>query len=123
MDFLPAAAELVEQGATPEGDDKNSINAAAGIAIDLAAESEDGLDVSVARILVVEFADDGDVIVTTVEDSAAERVRECLKGDGIKAVTVAAKDIEEVFAEARKIEMGEGDDEGDERPSVPPPAA
>lgn len=123
MDFLPAAAELVEQGATPEGDDKNSINAAAGIAIDLAAESEDGLDVSVARILVVEFADDGDVIVTAVEDSAAERVRECLKGDGVKAVTVAAKDIEEVFAEARKIEMGEGDDEGDERPSVPPPAA
>jgi hypothetical protein len=123
MDFLPAAAELVEQGATPDGDDKNSINAAAGIAIDLAAESEDGLDVSAARILVVEFADDGDVIVTAVEDSAAERVRECLKGDGIKAVTVAAKDIEEVFAEARKIEMGEGDDEGDERPSVPPPTA
>ncbi len=122
MDFLPAAAELVEQGATPEGDDKNSINAAAGIAIDLAAESEDGLDVSGARILVVEFADDGDVIVTTVDDSAAAKVRECLKGDGIKAVAVAAKDIEEVFAEARKIEMGE-DDEGDERPSVPPPAA
>jgi hypothetical protein len=122
VDFLPAAAELVEQGATPSGDDKNSINAAAGIAIDLAAESEDGLDVSVARILVVEFADDGDVIVTTVDDSAATKVRECLKGDGIKAVAVAAKDIEEVFAEARKIEMGE-DDEGDERPSVPPPAA
>jgi len=123
MDFLPAAAELVEQGATPEGDDKNSINAAAGIAIDLAAESEDGLDVSVARILVVEFSDNGDVIVTAVEDSAAAKVRECLTGDGIKAVTVAASDIEEVFAEARKIEMGEGGDEGDERPSVPPPAA
>ena len=123
MDFLPAVAELVEQGATPSGDDKNSINAAAGIAIDLAAESEDGLDVSVARILVVEFVDDGDVIVTTVDDSAAAKVRECLKGDGIKAVAVAAKDIEEVFAEARKIEMGEGDDEGDDRPSVPPPAA
>jgi hypothetical protein len=124
VDFLPAAAELVEQGATPEGDDKNSINAAAGIAIDLAAESEDGLDVSVARILVVEFADDGDVIVTAVEDSAAERVRECLKGDGIKAVTVAASDIEDAFAEARKIEAElSRDDEGDERPSVPPPAA
>lgn len=127
MDFLPAAAELVEQGATPEGDDKNSINAAAGIAIDLAAESEDGLDVSVARILVVEFADDGDVIVTAVEDSAAAKVRECLTGDGIKAVTVAAKDIEELFAEARRIEhemsKGDSDDEGDERPSVPPSAA
>jgi hypothetical protein len=123
VDFLPAAAELVEQGATPEGDDKNSINAAAGIAIDLAAESEDGLDVSAARILVVEFVDDGDVIVTTVDDSAAAKVRECLKGDGIKAVAVAAKDIEEVFSEARKIELSRGDDEGDERPSVPPPAA
>lgn len=122
MDFLPAAAELVEQGATPSGDDKNSVNAAAGIAIDLAAESDDGIDVSTARILVVEFVDDGDVIVTSVVDSAAAKVRECLSGDGVKAVTVAASDIEEVFAEARKIEMGD-EGEGDERPSVPPPAA
>ena len=123
MDFLPAAAELVEQGATPDGDDKNSVIAAAGIAIDLAAESEGGLDVSAvsaARIIVTEFADDGDVIVYSVEESAADKVRECLKGDGVKAVTVAAKDIEEVFSEARKIESGE--DEGEERGSVPPPA-
>ena len=110
MDFLPAAAELVEQGATPDGDDKNSVIAAAGIAI----------DVSAARIIVTEFADDGDVIVYSVEESAADKVRECLKGDGVKAVTVAAKDIEEVFSEARKIESGE--DEGEERESVPPPA-
>lgn len=123
MDFLPAAAELVEQGATPDGDDKNSVIAAAGIAIDLAAESEGGLDVSAARIIVVEFDDDGDVIVHAVEESAAAKVRECLKGEGVKAVTVAAADIEEVFAEARKIESGE--DEGEERESVPPsmPAA
>jgi hypothetical protein len=123
MDFLPAAAELVEQGATPDGDDKNSVIAAAGIAIDLAAESEGGLDVSAvsaARIIVTEFADDGDVIVYSVEESAADKVRECLKGDGVKAVTVAAKDIEEVFSEARKIESGE--DEGEDRESVPPPA-
>jgi len=119
VDFLPAAAELVEQGATPEGDDKNSVIAAAGIAIDLATESEGGVDVSVARIVVVEFLDDGDVIVHAVEESAAERVREALKGDGVKAATVAAADIEEVFAEARKIESGE--DEGEERESVPPP--
>lgn len=123
MDFLPAAAELVEQGATPEGDDKNSVIAAAGIAIDLAAESEGGVDVSVARIVVVEFLDDGDVIVHAVEDSAAARVRECLKGDGVKAATVAASDIEEVFSEARKIESGMSDeDEGEERESAPPPA-
>lgn len=122
MDFLPAAAELVEQGATPEGDDKNSVIAAAGIAIDLAAESEGGVDVSVARIVVVEFLDDGDVIVHSVEESAAARVREALKGDGVKAATVAAADIEEVFAEARKIESGEDEDEDDERESVPPPA-
>lgn len=121
MDFLPAAAELVEQGATPEGDDKNSVNAAAGIAIDLAAESPDGVDVSVARILVVEFVDDGDVIVTTVEDSAASRVRDVLTGDGVKSVTVAEKDIAGVFDAAHKVESGE-DSEGDERPSVPPPA-
>lgn len=121
MDFLPAAAELVEQGATPDGDDKNSVIAAAGIAIDLAAESEGGLDVSAARIIVVEFDDSGDVIVHAVEESAAAKVRECLAGDGVKAVTVAAADIEEVFSEARKIESGEGEDEGDERESVPPP--
>lgn len=119
MDFLPAAAELVEQGATSEGDDKNSVIAAAGIAIDIAAESEGGVDVSVARIVAVEFLDDGDVIVHAVEESAAKRVREALKGDGVKAATVAAADIEEVFAEARKIESGE--DEGEERESVPPP--
>lgn len=119
MDFLPAAAELVEQGATPDGDDKNSVIAAAGIAIDLAAESEGGLDVSAARIIVVEFDDDGDVIVHAVEESAAAKVRECLKGDGVKAVAVATSDIEEVFAEARKIESGEVD--GEERESVPPP--
>lgn len=119
MDVLPAVAELVEQGASPEGDDKNSVIAAASIALDLAAESEGGLDVSTARIVVVEFLDGGDVIAHAVEESAAERVRECLKGEGVKAVTVAASDIEEVFAEARKIESGE--DEGEERESVPPP--
>lgn len=119
MDVLPAVAELVEQGASPSGDDKNSVIAAASIALDLAAESEGGLDVSTARIVVVEFLDGGDVIAHAVEESAAERVRECLKGDGVKAVTVAASDIEEVFAEARKIESGE--DEGEERESVPPP--
>ena len=120
MDVLPAVAELVEQGASPEGDDKNSVLAAASIALDLAAESEGGLDVSTARIVVVEFLDGGDVIAHAVEESAAERVRECLKGDGVKAVTVAASDIEEVFAEARKIESGMSD-EGEERESVPPP--
>jgi hypothetical protein len=120
VDFLPAAAELVEQGATPDGDDKNSVIAAAGIAIDLAAESEGGLDVSVARIVVVEFLDDGDVIVHAVEESAAERVRECLKGDGVKAVTVAAKDIEQAFADAVEIEASMS--KGEERESVPPPA-
>lgn len=122
MDFLPAAAELVEQGATPDGDDKNSVIAAAGIAIDLAAESEGGLDVSAARIIVVEFDDDGDVIVHAVEESAAAKVRECLKGDGVKAVTVAASDIEEAFADARAIEASmSGEDEGEDRESVPPP--
>ncbi len=122
MDFLPAAAELVEQGATPDGDDKNSVIAAAGIAIDLAVESEGGLDVSAARIMVIEFDDNGDVIVHAVEESAAAKVRECLKGDGVKAVTVAASDIEEVFAEAKKIESGMSDDEGEDRESVPPAA-
>lgn len=120
MDVLPAVAELVEQGATPEGDDKNSVIAAAGIAIDLAAESEGGVDVSKARIVAVEFLDDGDVIVHAVEDSAAAKVRECLAGDGIKAVTVAAADIEGVFAEAKAIEANMGG-EGEERESVPPP--
>ena len=83
MDFLPAAAELVEQGATPEGDDKNSVIAAAGIALDLAAESEGGLDVSTARIMVVEFDDGGDVLVHAVAEGAAARVRECLAGEGV----------------------------------------
>lgn len=118
MDVLPAVAELVEQGATPSGDDKNSVIAAASIAMDLAAESDGGVDVSAARMIVVEFTDDGDMIVHAVDDSAAEKARECLKGDGVKAVSVAAKDIEEVFAEARKIEAGIGE----ERESVPPPA-
>ena len=68
---------------------------------------------------MVEFVDDGDVIVHAIEESAAAKVRECLAGEGVKAVTVAAKDIEEVFSEARKIESGE--DEGEERESVPPP--
>lgn len=122
MDVMPAAAELIEQGATPDGDDKNSVIAAAAIAIDLAVESEGGIDVSGARFVVVEFDDSGDVIVHAVDESAAEKVRACLKGDGIKAAAVAAKDIEEVFGEARKIEMGD-EAEGDERPSAPPPAA
>lgn len=117
MDVLPAVAELVEQGASPEGDDKNSVIAAASIALDLAAESEGGLDVSAARIVLVEFLDGGDVIAHAVEESAAERVRECLKGDGVKAVTVAAADIEQVFADAREIEASMGED----RESVPPP--
>jgi len=119
MDSLPAVAELVEQGATSAGDDKNSVIAAAAIAIDLAVESEGGIDVSGARFVVVEFDDSGDVIVHAVDESAAEKVRECLKGDGVKAAAVAAKDIEETFAEARKIENGE--DERAERESLPPP--
>jgi hypothetical protein len=129
MDSLPAVAELVEQGATVEGDDKASVIAAASIALDLAAESDEGLDVSVARMVAVEFLEDGDVIVHAVTDEGSDAVRAALKGADVQSVTVAAADIEEVFAEARKIEAGEdeGDDEeskGDapSRPAPPAPA-
>ena len=119
MDALPAVAELVEQGATAKGDDTNSVIAAASIAIDLAAESDDGLDVSTARMVVIEFIDDGDVIVCAVQDTAADAVRATLKGEGVESVSVAAADIEDVFAEARRIE--EGEDEGDEEPEPSKP--
>ncbi len=110
----PALAELVEQGATAEGDDRNSVAAAAMLAIDLAG---DALPIDKARCVALCFDDDGDVQVHVVEDGAAERVRAALQGDGVTAATVAAADVAKAFAEAAEVE-GELHDQN--RASMPP---
>lgn len=119
MDALPALAEMVEQGATAEGDDKNSVASAAMLVIDLATEG--GLPIEKARCVVLDFDDNGDVSVSVVEDSAAPRVRECLTGDGVTSGTVSAADIEKAFEDAAEIEGRMGGEDGEDRPSTPPP--
>lgn len=119
MDAMPALAEMVEAGATAAGDDKNSVAAAAMLAIDLAVEG--GVKIESARMVVIDFAENGDVSVYAVTDAASAKVREALSGDGIESGTVAAADMEKAFDDAAEIEGREGESDEDERPSVPPP--
>lgn len=103
MDALPALAEMVEAGATVEGDDRNSVLAAIIAAVDLAGEAEE-LPFAAAREVRLRFDDNGDVMVTVVDDGGAET-----------AATVAASDLQRFFSEAEGAEETE-------RPSMPPPA-
>lgn len=109
----PAVAELKEQGATVEGDDKNSVAAAAIVALDIAA---DAIAVDKARMIVMCFEDNGDIEVYGVDDAAAERVKAALTGDGVNAGTVAVADLEATFNAAVETDVH------GERESIPPPA-
>ena len=62
---------------------------------------------------MLDFAENGDVVVHAVSDAAAVRIRDAAQGEGVASGTVAAADIERAFAEA-------DDEEAAERPSVPP---
>lgn len=116
MDALPALAEMVEAGASAEGDDKNSVAAAAMLAVDLATEA--GMKIELARMLVVDFSEDGDIVVHAVHDESAKALRDVvakMDAKGMESGTVAAADIEKAFEDA-----SEEEEEG-ERPSMPPP--
>lgn len=102
MDALPALAEMVEAGATAAGDDKNSVAAAAMLAIDLAVEG--GVEIESARMVVIDFDESGDVSVYSVPDGASAKVRESLSGDGIVSGTVSADDVKRAFDEAARVE-------------------
>ena len=117
MDALPALAEMVEAGASAEGDDKNSVAAAAMLAVDLAAEA--GMKIELARMLVVDFAENGDIVLHAVHDDASKALRDAvakIDGKSVESGTVAAADIEKAFEDASEEEEEEG-----ERPSMPPP--
>lgn len=119
MDALPALAEMVEAGASAEGDDKNSVAAAAMLAVDLATEA--GMKVELARMLVIDFAENGDIVLHAVHDESAKALRDVvakMDAKGLESGTVAAADIEKAFEDASEEE--EEEEEG-ERPSVPPP--
>lgn len=98
----PALAELKEQGATPDGDDKNSVAAAAMLAVDLASGE---VDFSHTRILALCFRDNGDISVYSVSDEEAEKVEKALEAS--EAGTVAAADIEKAFSLAVEPEAME----------------
>ena len=108
----PALAELVEQGATAEGDDTSSVAAAVMLAVDLAAEE---MDFSKAHIVALHFADDGSVNVYSVPEAKVEAVKAALAVDGIESGTIAAEDLKRAFDEAEEVEDSE-------RESIPPPA-
>lgn len=112
----PALAELVEQGASAEGNDTSSVAAAVMLAVDLAAEE---IDFSAHRIVAVCFEDDGSVEVYGVPDAAAAAVKAALAVDDIDSGTIAAADLERAFAEATESEVAEHEGKA---PSMPPPA-
>lgn len=117
MDAAPAVAELVEAGATVEGDDIPSIMAATLAALDIALE-QGAVAVGEARILALRFEDDGSVIVSALSDEAAAAIAPNLEGEGITSAKVEAEKIAEYIAQYGDEAEGEAEVEGAETPEA-----
>lgn len=116
---ITAAARLTAEGATVEGEDSDSVIAAAILALDMAGDDlPPPADVTA---YVLHFGEDGSVTVHAL-DAAQAKAALAAAPDSEK-VLVSKEDLERAFDEARAVKDSSlpPPQQETEAPSIPPP--